>query len=85
MLESPWRKGNSCALLVGMKTDQFPISGKQYKDILKNKSRTIVCVCVCVCVFVLVTQSCLTLCDPMDFIPKGSSVHGILQQEYQSG
>ena len=27
----------------------------------------------------LVTQSCLTLCDPMDCIPPGSSVHGILQ------
>ena len=26
---------------------------------------------------VKVTQSCLTLCDPMD--PPGSSVHGILQ------
>ena len=25
-----------------------------------------VCVCVCVCVCELVTQSCLTLCDPMD-------------------
>ena len=23
-------------------------------------------------------QSCPTLCDPMDFSPKGSSVHGIL-------
>ena len=28
---------------------------------------------------VLVTQSCLTLCDPMDCSPPGSSVHGILQ------
>ena len=28
---------------------------------------------------VLVTQSCPTLCDPMDSIPPGSSVHGILQ------
>ena len=28
---------------------------------------------------VLVTQSCLTLCDPMDYTPPGSSVHGILQ------
>ena len=37
------------------------------------------CVCVCVCVCVLVTQSCLTLCDPMDYIPTGSSVHRILQ------
>lgn len=36
MLESTWRKGNSCTLLVGMKTDQFPINGKQYIDILKN-------------------------------------------------
>ena len=28
---------------------------------------------------VLVTQSCLTLCDPMDCSPPASSVHGILQ------
>ena len=27
----------------------------------------------------LVTQSCLTVCDPMDCSPPGSSVHGILQ------
>ena len=26
-----------------------------------------------------VTQSCLTLCDPMDYSPPGSSVHGIFQ------
>ena len=29
-------------------------------------------VCVCACV----TKSCLTLCDPMDCCPPGSSVHG---------
>ena len=28
---------------------------------------------------VLVSQLCLTLCDPMDWSPPGSSVHGILQ------
>ena len=28
---------------------------------------------------VLVTQSCPTLCDPMDYSPPSSSVHGILQ------
>ena len=28
---------------------------------------------------VLVAQSCLTLCDPMDCSPPGSSVHGIFQ------
>ena len=27
---------------------------------------------------VLVAQMCLILCDPMDWIPPGSSVHGIL-------
>ena len=27
----------------------------------------------------LFSQSCLTLCDPMDSNPPGSSVHGILQ------
>ena len=36
------------------------------------------CVCVCVYVCVLVTQSCLTLCNPMDSLLPGSSVHGIL-------
>ena len=30
-------------------------------------------------VLCLVTQSCLTVCDPMDCSPPGSSVHGILQ------
>ena len=30
-------------------------------------------------VLCLVAQLCPTLCDPMDFIPPGSSVHGILQ------
>ena len=28
---------------------------------------------------VLVAQSCPTLCDPTDYSPPGSSVHGILQ------
>ena len=28
---------------------------------------------------VLVVQSCPTLCDPMDFSPPGSTVHGISQ------
>ena len=33
----------------------------------------------------LVTQLCPTLCNPMDFSPPGSSVHGILQEESWSG
>ena len=45
-----------------------------------------VCVCVCVCVCVrTVTQSCLTLCNLMNYSPPGSSVHGIFKQEYWSG
>ena len=34
---------------------------------------------------VLVTQLCLILCDSIDCSLPGSSVHGILQQEYWSG
>ena len=33
----------------------------------------------------LVPQSCLTLCDPMDCSPPGSSVLGFSRQEYWSG
>ena len=33
--------------------------------------------CMCLCVWV--TQSCPTVCDPMDYGPPGSSVHEILQ------
>ena len=43
-----------------------------------------VCVCVCVCVCArmracVCAQLCLTLCDPVDCSPPGSSVHGIFQ------
>ena len=34
---------------------------------------------------VLFAQSCPTLGDPMDCSPPGSSVHGILRQEYWNG
>ena len=33
----------------------------------------------------MLTQSCLTLYDPIDYSPPGSSVHGIFQTEYWSG
>ena len=35
--------------------------------------------CQSLCVVCLVTQSCPTLCDPLDCSPPGSSVHGIFQ------
>ena len=40
---------------------------------------------LCIVAVVLVTQSCPTLCDPMDCGPPGSSFHGILQARYWSG
>ena len=46
---------------------------------LKSKTAYLlecVCVCACVCVY---TQSCPTLCRPIDSSPPGSSIHGIFQ------
>ena len=45
---------------------------------------------LCVCVYLYAAaakslQSCPTLCDPIDGSPPGSSVPGILRQEYWSG
>ena len=50
-------------------------------NIIENIDKNISCGLLiipkeCVC---LVTQSCLTLCDPLDCNPLGSSVHGFLQ------
>ena len=42
-----------------------------YLILINNK---IVYCCVC-----SVTKSCLTLCNPMDYSPPGSSVHGIFK------
>ena len=48
-----------------------------------NQPQMAICECAMpplfLCVLCLVTQSCLTLCDPMDCSSPGSSVHGILQ------
>ena len=37
---------------------------------------TCIYMCVCVCVCVLAAQLCLTLFNPMDCSPSGSSLHG---------
>ena len=72
---NPLRMTDSWALwwikwcpLVGYSTD------KTYLPIQRPRDPS-----VCVCVCVLIAQWCLTLCDPMDQSPPGSSVHGILQ------
>ena len=49
-----------------------------FKSSFHSTNEYCVCVCVCVCVCAL-TQSCLTLCDPMDYSTPGSSVHGSFQ------
>ena len=43
------------------------------------------CVCVCVCVCMLVTQSCLTLYDPLDYGPTSFLSTEFSRQEYCSG
>ena len=53
--------------------------------LLNSSWPVVMCVCVCVCVCVRARervqahakslQSCLTLCDPMNYGPPGSSVH----------
>ena len=40
---------------------------------------------ICVYMYAKSLQSCLTLCNPMNCSPSGSSVHGILQARIQSG
>ena len=40
---------------------------------------------VVTCVHAKLLQSCLTLCDPMDYSQPGLSVHGFPRQEYWSG
>ena len=47
--------------------------------IASNKNFYLLPIIMSVCMRVSVTQSCLTLCDPMDCSPPGFSVHGILQ------
>ena len=38
----------------------------------------------CSCFICMHAQSCLTLCNSLDYSVPGSPVHGILQQEYWS-
>ena len=55
-------------------------SGHHHWASLPQATRVCVCVCVCACARAhSVTQSCTTLCDPIDYSPPVSSVHGISQ------
>ena len=58
-----------------------------YQSLLREVwSTSVEVVCVCVCARTRsVAKTCPTLCDHMDGSPPGSSIHGILRQEYWSG
>ena len=43
------------------------------------------CACACVCVQVQIVQSCLTVCDPMDYGPQTLLSMGFSRQQYWSG
>ena len=51
-------------------------NGKEYENIY---------VCVCVCMHSTLLQSCLTLCNALDWSSQDSLTHGILQAEYWCG
>ena len=60
---------------------------KDKMTVLLGASTTVIYVkpvLICMRVF-SAAQFCLTLCDPMNCSPSGSSVHGISRQEYWSG
>ena len=51
---------------------------RDFRMIQSHNSKILIIYTTYMCVW-LVTQSCLTLCDPMDYSLPGSSIHGILQ------
>ena len=63
-------------LLKGLPITVFPAAQSSPRD-LPSTIRLMWGEECCCCS--LVTQLCLTLCDPMDCTPPGSSVHGIVQ------
>ena len=68
-LLSDQTQGSQSLLSPGSQQHPSPcVSGWKYSLISQN---------LCVCAQLL--QSCLTLCDPVDCSPPGSSIHGILQ------
>ena len=73
-LDSAWLP-HSLLLAIDLGVDRGP--NIYQRDLCWGNFWKLFCVCVCVCV--LVIQWCPTLCNPMDYSPPGSSVHGVLQ------
>ena len=77
----------SCIWQRGWNGDFF-IKIKQFHDLSCIESREILSLQTgfrCACMHAKSLQLCLTLCDPVDCSLPGSSVHGILRQEYWIG
>ena len=66
-----WRSLVGCRLWGRTESDTTEATSQQQQIKL-----LVTCIIIVLC---LVTQPCLTLCDPMDCSPPGPSVHGILQ------
>ena len=60
-------------------TAQNPKSRCLLEFLLRAMRKNLFCASVVYAVLYSVAQSCLTLCNPIDCSPPGSSVHGILQ------
>ena len=66
--------------LVGFIGEIGDHTGHHYQDGLVKKAEVAQsCLILTPLMCVLVALSCLTLCDPLDCSPPGSSIHGILQ------
>ena len=61
--------GNLCLMILAIWLDSKA-------SLMQSALQTLSCLILSCC---FVSQFCLTLCDPMDYSPPGSSVHGILQ------
>ena len=74
-----WSTPGGCSYRPCRHAGCSPNSVYEWDSKSRVRPRQHMCMCLCMCVYVLVAWSCLTLCDPMDCSPTGSSVHGILQ------
>ena len=84
----PWKLGRQGRRRAQRQKRRTPCQKNSLNNINKINYHTLTmcyvlalagCVCVCVRVRVKLLRSQLTLCNPMDCSPPGSSVHGVLQ------
>ena len=78
-LSGPEREGQVPHMNPGdsnpQKTHHLNAGSQEHSGEMNTRTNLLIPRIMC-CAVGLVTQSCLTLCDPMDCSPSGSSVHG---------